>query len=90
MTKNIPGSRRKRRSKSLRQLTSLGEITLKLGSFGMHGFSAFDELHGKLSYEAINGDRGYYFEKDQHDEIRIYIRGVNSVNRKEGIINYLV
>ena len=91
MTKNIPGSRKHRRSKLLRELTWSHDVTLRLGSFGMHGFEAFDELYGNLSYERIGPemDRGYFFNRGQHNEIRLYIKGVDSI-KKGRIINYLV
>ncbi len=91
MVKNIPGSRRKRRSGLLRDLISIKDITLRLGSFGMHGFQAFDELEGNLSYEPIGSgmDRGYFFNKGQHNEVRLYIKAVNSI-KKGGVINYIV
>ena len=90
MTKNIPGRRRKRRSKRLRWLSSSRDITLRLGSFGAHGFEAFDELEGRLSYEkiGIEMDNGYFFNRGQHNEIRLYIKGINSV-KDGGIINYI-
>ncbi|MBI2045663.1 hypothetical protein HYT23_06400 [Candidatus Pacearchaeota archaeon] len=91
MTRHIPGSRRKRRGERLRKLASSHDITLRLGSFGMHGFEAFDELEGSLSYETIGPgmSRGYFFNKGQHNEIRLYIKAVNSI-KKEGVINYIV
>lgn len=91
MTKNIPGSRRKRRSERLRVLTSFNDITLRLGSFGMHGFQVFDELEGKLSYEEIGEemDKGYFFNRGQHNEIRLYIKRIDSI-KNGGIINYIV
>ena len=93
MTKNIPGSRRKRRSLRLRKMGG-SQITVAFGRIGERGqHETVNEETGLLTYVVLppssGGDRGYVFD-GPNTRGRMYIKKMERVDTKNKLIRYLI